>query len=121
MRPINSYFQDTPPLLESTDPDGIDAALSLEVTEYASFHSQLELCDMVHDSNIRARLWTFRDQMLAKNDAQAFLTVNGYIKYEEYLRAGSSGLQAGRMVATTFFARGASSNFPSLRNKPILL
>jgi hypothetical protein len=91
--------------LERADPDGIDAALSLEVTEYDSFQSQLEVCDKVHDSNIRARLWTFRDQMLAKNDAQAFLTVNAYIKYEEYLRAGRSQLQAGRMVATMYFSR----------------
>jgi hypothetical protein len=79
--------------------------LSVEVTEYASFDSQLELCDKVRESNIRARLWNFRDRMLAKNDAPAFLTANAYIKYEEYLRAGSSELQAGRMVATTYFAR----------------
>ncbi len=66
MLPITSYFQDTRPgLLESTDTDGIDAALSEEVTEYVSFDSQLELCDKVHDSNTRARLWTFRDQMLS--------------------------------------------------------
>ncbi len=41
---------------------------------YTSYDSQLELWDKVRESNIRARLWTFRERMLAKNDAPAFLT-----------------------------------------------
>jgi hypothetical protein len=110
MRPISSYFLGNTSSTEATETDDLDAALPDEVVEYSSFNSQLELCDKAHASSIRERLWTFREQMLAKNDAKAYLTINAYIKFEEYVRVGSSDLQAGRLVATTFYERRQRKN-----------
>jgi hypothetical protein len=71
MRPISSYFLGNTPSTEATETDDLDAALSGEVVEYSLFNSQLELCDNAHASSIRERLWTFREQMLAKNVAKS--------------------------------------------------
>jgi hypothetical protein len=76
MRPISSYYLGNNLSQEATETDDVDSALSLEVMEYSSFNCQLEICDKAHASSIRDRLWTFRDQMLAKNDAKAYLTIN---------------------------------------------
>ncbi len=116
MRPILSYYLGNNLSMEAAETDDVDSALSVEVMEYSSFNSQLETCDRAHASTIRDRLWTFRDQMLAKNDAKAYLTINAYIKFEEFVRAGSSELQAGRLVATTFYAHERRPRKNACRN-----